>query len=245
VRQMKCGFPERHRATGVRLRRSCRIADSRESCSRTPGLRLPLGACAGRLYKQSQFTRRRRAQLYKQTQFGVPNREEGCRREQTKPIGPDDAWGRRARSAVQTKPIGPAMPGSVVQTNPIWGGPSGVRRAIRRNKANSGSRPAVPRVKCAKQSQTWAGWGIWEPVHPGSLSCQTKPIRTLPRGTAPPRQATRANAPNKPNFRQADSPHHSNIPLFHRSSPMRIVRNKANSCHGVRRGKGLAGKELW
>jgi hypothetical protein len=45
-----------------------------------------------------------RAQSYKQTQSGVPSREEPCRREQTKPIG---WWCRAGR--------GPA-----VQTNPIW-----------------------------------------------------------------------------------------------------------------------------
>ncbi len=41
-----------------------------------------------------------RGRLYKQTQSGVPRREEACRRE-------------------QTKPICPAVPGSVVRTNPI------------------------------------------------------------------------------------------------------------------------------
>jgi len=40
--------------------------------------------------KQSSSARRCRAQLYKQTQFGVPSRE-ACRREQTKPIWPDRA----------------------------------------------------------------------------------------------------------------------------------------------------------
>jgi hypothetical protein len=42
--------------------------------------------------------------LYKQTQSGVPSREEGCRYEQTKPIG----WRCQAGR------------GPVVQTNPIW-----------------------------------------------------------------------------------------------------------------------------
>jgi hypothetical protein len=37
----------------------------------------------------------------------------------------------------------------VVRTNPIGGGPGGVRRPILRNKANSASRPRVPRAKCA------------------------------------------------------------------------------------------------
>jgi hypothetical protein len=32
---------------------------------------------------------------------------------------------------------------------------------ILRNKANSGSRPGVPKAKCAKQTQTWVSWGIW------------------------------------------------------------------------------------
>jgi hypothetical protein len=70
------------------------------------------------------------------------------------------------------------------QTNPIWGSPGGARRPILPNKANSGSRPRVPRSemrqtnpipapyadpeigvpgrgKCVKQTQTWASWGIW------------------------------------------------------------------------------------
>jgi hypothetical protein len=69
------------------------------------------------LYKQSQFTRRCRAQLYKQTQSGVPGREEACHREQTKPIG----WRYRAGR------------GPVVQTNPIWGYPA-VRSGVAVNK---------------------------------------------------------------------------------------------------------------
>ena len=48
-RCLDCGFPERHRATGVRLRRSCRIADCGLGTNRPPR------ACAGRLYKQTQF----------------------------------------------------------------------------------------------------------------------------------------------------------------------------------------------
>jgi hypothetical protein len=86
-----------------------------------PSLRLPPPACAGRLYKQSQF--------------GVPRREEGCRYE-------------------QTKPICPAVPGSVVQTKPNLGalGYLGAGRArpspepIMQNKANSAP-------NCAKQTQ--------------------------------------------------------------------------------------------
>ena len=61
----------------------------------------------------------------------------------------------------ETKPIWLAAPGSVVQTNPIWASPGGVRRPILRNKANSASRHGLSRTKCAKQSQTWANWGIW------------------------------------------------------------------------------------
>jgi hypothetical protein len=145
------------------------------------GLPLAHGACAGRLYKQSQFARRGRAQLYKQdahdkspqtpiraaflgqypgsarpiptfvvrvkqSQFGASSREEGCRREQTKPI----AWPCRAGR------------GPVVQTNPISGGPGGVCRAILRNKAKPGRA------------------GIW--------------------GTGRRRDEHRANAPNKPNL---------------------------------------------
>jgi hypothetical protein len=90
----------------------------------------------------------------KQSQSGVRSREEACRREQTKPTG-------RSESR---------------QTNPIWGSPRGVRRPILPNKANSGSRPGVPRAKCAKQSQTWAGWGIWGRARHGSV--QTNPIRS-------------------------------------------------------------------
>jgi hypothetical protein len=60
------------------------------------------------------------------------------------------------------------------KTKPISDG--GQLGANRTNKANSGSRPGVSRAKCAKQSQTWVLWGIWGTAHPGSLSCQTKPI---------------------------------------------------------------------
>jgi hypothetical protein len=37
---MDCGFPEQHWATGVRLRRSCRIADWEQTCSGTATVRL-------------------------------------------------------------------------------------------------------------------------------------------------------------------------------------------------------------
>jgi hypothetical protein len=81
---------------------------------------------------------------YKQTQSRMPSREEACRREQTKPIG-------RSESC---------------ETNPIWGDPSGVRRAILWSKANpshyADPEIGVPgRANYAKQSHTWAGWGIW------------------------------------------------------------------------------------
>jgi hypothetical protein len=62
--------------------------------------------------------------LYKQTQFGVPRREEACRCEQTKPIGRSESCDNAS------------LPGVVPATNPIWGSPGGVGRPILRNKAN-------------------------------------------------------------------------------------------------------------
>jgi hypothetical protein len=144
--------------------------------------------------------------LYKQPQSGAPSREEGCRYE-------------------QTKPMCPAVPGSVVQTNPIWGGPGGVRRAILPNKANSASRPGCRRRKvqnkaklgcpgvsggrsggalagadCAKQSQ-FGEAGPAEP--PGAIMQNKANSRTGGTGRRPARVPVQVAGPsctNKPNL---------------------------------------------
>jgi len=97
-----------------------------------------------------------------------------------------------------------------------------------------------------------------------SQSCQTNPISPVDRRLGTWKHAKQTQFP------AGGIPHHSTILLFHRSSPMPIVQtnpiwsvqqrsrwgkphptrgsiapNKANSHHSVRRGKGLAGKELW
>jgi hypothetical protein len=46
----------------------------------------------------------------------------------------------------------------------------------------------------AKQSQTWAGWGVWGMAHGSSILCRTKPIPPVGRG------AGRRNAQNEANL---------------------------------------------
>jgi hypothetical protein len=136
------------------------------------------------------------------------------------------------------------------------------------------------RGKCAKQSQTWAGWDIWGTtrqeganrakqtqfarrcrvgrglggVGRGEL-CETNPIsperpgmgaggrgREAPPGTdyakrtqfgpawagPGPRWAKDAKRTQFRELAGGWNTHHSTIPSFHHSSPMPIVRNKAN-----------------
>ncbi len=65
-------------------------------------------------------------------------------------------------------------------TNPISGSPPGTGGRNVRNKAISESQRAEPGADDAKQSQIWAGWGIWGTTHQGGQSCETKPIWTGP-----------------------------------------------------------------
>jgi hypothetical protein len=82
-KEASCGSPSRiWRVSRLRLFALCRRPLS-DLCA--PVVEIPV--------KQSQFTRRCRAQLYKQTQFSLFRREEACRREQTNPIFADGAWG--------------------------------------------------------------------------------------------------------------------------------------------------------
>ncbi len=138
--------------------------------------------------KQSQFTRRCRAQLYKQTQSGVPGCEQACRREQTKPIG----WRCRAGR------------GPVVRTNPIWGCPA-ARRGVVVNKQS-------------QTWATWGIWGTMSKVlykqtqfggtpaascrfGPARAGCTNKPNsrRCADQEIGVPR---RRIAQNEPNFRR-------------------------------------------
>jgi hypothetical protein len=128
------------------------------------------------------------------------------------------------------------------KTKPIPDG--GQLGANRTNKANSGSRPGVSRAKCAKQSQTWALWGIWGSAHPGSLSCQTKPIRpALPGGMGAGRTKQSQFSPRCPGeTRSGDAgagqlykqsqfrrPGYPTVPLFYHSGPIPIVRHRLDA----------------
>jgi hypothetical protein len=180
--------------------------------------------------KQSQFARRCRGPLYKQTQFrrvgpipGGPiaqnkaklgkagacgQRPSSCagrsrqtveRAKQTQfPLGPDGSPSPSPSQLRETNPICPAVLGSVVQTNPIWRARARGRvspwtnkanwpERIMRNEANLGRRGRCPQANSAeqsqfrqsagvsrairaKQSQTWASWGIWG-RRAGGASC--------------------------------------------------------------------------
>jgi hypothetical protein len=56
---------------------------------------------------------------------------------------------------------------------------------IVQNKANSNSLSGFRRLDCAKQSQTWAGWDIWEAAPRGGRLCETNPVPAGPGGTGP------------------------------------------------------------
>ncbi len=144
-------------------------------------------------------------QLYKQSQSGVPSRDEGLRCKQTRPIGPagldplykqTQFWPRHCEGQV--------VCGKGVTTNQTC-------KEHWKNKANS--RPGrewarAATVDCAKRTQfAPAGRNRW-----GKPGPQTRFI-----AFGSPIHPTRGSiAPNKPNSR-----------------------------YGVRRGKGLAEKELW
>jgi hypothetical protein len=177
--------------------------------------------------KQSQFTRRCRPQLYKQTQSGVPMHEEACRREQTNPILRDARRGLPPRACAgrlykQTQ-FHSVAPGLAVQTNPICPPPDGQAgpwlEPIVPNKPNFAGRRLYKQTQfgvfsndeeChreqakpnsgrmghlgdgapgsgnrAKQSQTWAPWGIWGTGRgtQGRCAKQTQfPVGTRPQG---------------------------------------------------------------
>ena len=99
----------------------------------------------------------------------------------------------------------PAMPGgrSRWAEMPVW-----------TNKANFGSRPAGPGAKCVKQSQTWAGQGIWGDGAQGEPIVRNKPNWHACTGIGPASRVSKrelsrlgarstlpagAVAPNKPN----------------------------------------------
>jgi len=76
-------------------------------------------------------------------------------------------------------------------------------------------------TNCAKRSQTWAGWNIWGTAHPEGRGRPARDVR------------------NEPNWRRVWSlkcytgeadriSQHPAILSLHHSSPMAIVRNKAN-----------------
>jgi hypothetical protein len=139
--------------------------------------------------KQSQFTRRCRAQLCKQTQSGVPGREEGCRCEQTKPNLGDPGY------------LGNGVEG-LVQTNPIWrDAPAGLRARVRLYKQTQFRRVATG---LALQTNPicparWAG---------GAMAGADRAKQTQFLGTGWTRGS---GCTNKANFRR---PRYATIPLF-------------------------------
>jgi hypothetical protein len=197
------------------------------------------------LYKQSQFTRRCRAQLYKQTQSGVPGREEACHREQTKPIG----WRYRAGR------------GPVVQTNPIWGCPA-VRSGVAVNKQSQtwaargiwgtvsrvlykqtqfgGTPPAGRRARGRLYKQTQFGranCGKRSQSHrsaraPEGEVCKTNPIsgRGARRDEAPGKGARGTNAQNEANLA---------LPRRDRVADGRKMQNEPNSVESMCRTKPI------
>ncbi len=87
-------------------------------------------------------TKLRRDRLYKQTQSGVSSREQGCRYGRTKPICSAALWS--VYKQTQSAAAQVVSAGQFCGTKPIP--PVG---------------RAVPKAKCARQSQTWASWSIW------------------------------------------------------------------------------------
>jgi len=127
------------------------------------------------------------------------------------------------------------------KTNPISGQPGPRERPIVQNEANSSI------ADCG------LGTDLWQ----GDESCKTNPISGQP-GTVE-RSIVRnepnssiadcglriadwaqtsgraTNRPKRTQFRASRDTQRSSIPLFHLSSPMRIVRNKPNLAPGVRK----------
>jgi hypothetical protein len=153
----------------------------------------PVGGCtnkanlAGRPPRPAASGPRR--PLYKQTQSGVLRRERTCRYE-------------------RTKPICPAVPGSVVQTNPIWASPGGFRRPILRNKANSGGRPGRNVPNKAKLGRAGVSGG-GRRIKQGNSAKQSQLPEAGPRGGVRLRRVGRGlggegRCTNKPNPPIAD-----------------------------------------
>jgi hypothetical protein len=155
--------------------------------------------------------------LYKQTQFGVPSREEGCRCEQTKPnLGELGHLGADAEGLVKQTQFG-GTPAAACRL--------GLVRAVCTNKPNSGgSRRGAP----YKQTQfRWVATGRAVQTNPiragegeaGAAAggrCETKPIPGRSAGTSGPvvqtkpiRRVDRATSPrcaasgNKANFHRS------------------------------------------
>ncbi len=115
--------------------------------------------------------------------------------------GAPGAWD--AGRNVRNKPNCPKRGTEVVSRQGWMGRGPGDGTSILQNEPNSADRPGPRRAKCAKRTQ----------FGPSRL------------GRAPSRRTKDAK---QTQFSAAEIPHHSNIPLFQRSNPMAIVRNKAN-----------------
>jgi hypothetical protein len=180
--------------------------------------------CPVSFRQQSQSTRRCRAQLYKQTQFGWSDGGPEREMRKTNPIparpGVTRPGGRGPN--VQNEPNSPAAPAGTrlggrgvlyKQTqflryaDPEIGVPG---RAIVRSKPNLAGRAGPRRAKCAKQSQMWARWDIQGTPCQGegnrarqsqSPDCGLRILDCGFRKTCvPPSGLARAGCTNKPNW---------------------------------------------
>jgi hypothetical protein len=163
-----CGLPERRRATGVRLRRSCWIAD----CGfRTDGRRdTPLRPVrAGCTNKPNWPERIMQNEPNFRAEAGDP----------PPPLDPPASAPRRAYRAKRTQfhRPGPRRTKSAKRTQ--FGRVSGgVAQPIR---CRSGQ--ALRGADCAKQSQTWASWGIGGTASAGAYRAKQSQFAATPRGT--------------------------------------------------------------
>ncbi len=106
------------------------------------------------------------------------------------------------------------------RTNPISPVASGSRRAKCAKRTQSGRSARPCRQKCAKQSQTWAGWDIWAAAHQEGQWRETKPTTRLRISDCGLRIVQ--NEPNSGRCARGEPP------SFHYSTPMPIVQNEPN-----------------
>jgi hypothetical protein len=112
-------------------------------------------------------------------------------RQQSQTWAPSGIWGRRAgEPIVRNKPNSRRCraTGVLYKQTQFPGGtrPGGQARGCDYAKQTQfGQSGWDRRAECAKQSQTWASWGIWGMAYGRSLLCETKPIPGLRIGDIP------------------------------------------------------------